>query len=73
MSHSLHPALLLPSAKCGLALFVSLAHLHRVQHSREEHERAGSAEPADYTGSFDPRHAYTYHRSELLRGRELAA
>lgn len=57
MRHSLHWNLLLISAKCGLALFVPLVHLHRVQHSREEHKGAGLAEPYDYSGSFDPRYA----------------
>ena len=75
MSHPLLQTLLLASVNCGLALFVSLANLHRVQHSREEHGRAGLAEPSDYTGSFDPRYTFTYHRSEflLLQARELAA
>ena len=41
-----------------------------MQHSTEEHERAGLAEPSD---SFDPRYVFTYHRSEvlLLQGRAL--
>lgn len=56
-SRSLHQSPQLTSAKCSLALFVSLAHLHRVQHSREEHKRAGS-EQADLTGSFDLRYVY---------------
>lgn len=74
MSYSLHQTLLLTSAECGLALFLSLAHLLRVQYRREEHERAGSAEASDYTNSFDPRFAFTYHRRELLLlwERELA-
>lgn len=71
MSHSLHRTLLLTSVKCGLALFVCLAHLHRTCSVAE----GSMGEPADYTGSFDPRYAFTYHRSELLllQGRQLAA
>lgn len=59
-SHSLHQSPQLTSTKCSLALFVSLAHLHKVQHSREEHKRTGSGQ-ADLTGSFDLRYVYPYN------------